>query len=147
MSEKSEAIVRFMANLHPLYTQEQYEGVWGARSLQDGTILLPVDETDWEEELGTVRVHWQGDSTRMSEVDGSSLATLALERYVRLHGVGASEDAIAAEMWFMARHFRLKTDCDVYLPQLPEPAHPAVRAAKRLGEGVLANLLSKLAGA
>ncbi len=144
---KSVAIVGFLANLMPLYTAEQRDGVWCARSLQDGTLILPVDETDWDEERGTVRVLWQGDSARASELDGSDLATLALERYVRLHGVGASEESIAAELWFMAEHFRFKTGCSLYLPQLREPAHPAMRAAKRMGEGVLVNALSKLMGA
>lgn len=149
-SGRSAAIVSFLAALMPLYTHEDREGVWCARSLQDGTLVLPVDETDWDEERGTVRVHWQGDDRRASEVDGTEIATLALERYVRLHGTGASEEAIAAELWFMARHFRFKTGCSLYLPQLPEPQHPLVRAGRtalRMGEGVLVNVLSKLVGA
>jgi len=147
--KKSAAIVGFLANLLPLYTGEQRDGTWCARSLHDGTLVLPVDESEWDEERGTVCVHWQGDSQRETLVDGEYLATLALERYVRLHGAGASEEAIAAELWFMARHFRIKTDCSVYLPQLPEPPHPLVRAGRaalRMGEGVLVNLISKLSG-
>ena len=146
---KSAAIVSFLAALMPLYTHEDRDGVWCARSLQDGTLVLPVDETGWDEERGTVRVHWQGDDHRASEVEGTEIATLAIERYVRLHGTGASEEAVAAELWFMARHFRVKTGCNVFLPQLLEPAHPLVRASRtamRMGEGVLVNLFSKLAG-
>ena len=143
---KSAAIVGFLGNLMPLYTHENRDGIWCARSLQDGTLVLPVDETDWDEERGTVRVLWQGDACRASEVDGGDIATLALERYVRLHGVGASEEAIAAELWFLARHFCFKTGCEAYLPELREPAHPAVRAAKRMGQGLLVNLISKVAG-
>lgn len=149
MSAKSEAVVGFLANLLPLYQGEQHEGAWCARSLHDGTLVWPVDESDWDEERGTVRVQWQGDPLRESLVDGDQIATLALERYVRLHGVGASEEAIAAEMWFMARHFHFKTGCHVYLPQLPEPPHPLIRAgraARRMGEGLLVNLVSKLSG-
>lgn len=146
MTGKSGAIIGFLANLLPLYTGERHEGVWCARNLVDGTLILPVDESGWDEERGTVRVLWQGDQLRVTEIDGSDLATIALERYVRLHGVGAHEDDIAAELWFMARHFHFKTGCSVYLPNLKEPAHPLIRAAKRFGEGVLTNLASKVVG-
>lgn len=145
MASKSAAVVSFIANLMPLYQSERRGEESCARSLQDGTLILPIAEDDYEE--AWVRVYWHGDSQHQSEVLGAAIATLAIERYVRLHSTGASEDTIASELWFMAQHFRFKTGCDVHLPQLPEPAHPAVRAAKRLGEGVLANLLSKLAGA
>lgn len=146
---KSVAVVDFIANLWPLYTQDVQNGIRCARSLQDGTLVWPVDESDWDEERGTVRVHWQGDASRETLVDGDQLATLALERYVRLHGTGASEESIAAELWFMARHFHFKTGCHVYLPQLHEPAHPLIRAGRtavRMGEGVLVNTASKLMG-
>lgn len=148
MSEKSQAVVHFLASLMPLYVGEQHEGTWSARSLHDGTLIFPVDESDWDEERGTVKVHWQGDPARTSEVDGPYLATLALERYVRLHGAGASEEAIAAELWHMAQHFTFKTGCEVYLPDLAEPRHsgPAGRTAMRMGEGVLVNAISKLTG-
>jgi len=147
MSDKSVAIVRFLANLLPLYAAEQCDGMSCARSLGDGTLVLPVDENGRDEERGTVRVLWQGDPARLCEVDGSDIAALALERYVRLHGVGASEAAIAAELWFMAEHFRFKTGCHPYLPQLREPARPVLGAARRLGEGVLANVISRMMGA
>ena len=149
MTGKSAAIVGFLANLLPLYDGERLDGLWCARSLQDGTLILSVDESEWDEERGTVRVRWQGDSQREALVDGEYLATLALERYVRLHGVGADEEAIAAELWFMARHFAFKTGCELYLPQLREPPGPLVRAgrvAMRMGEGVLVNVMSKVAG-
>ena len=149
MTGKSTAIVGFLANLLPLYDGKQQNGIWCARSLHDGTLILPVDESEWDEERGTVRVRWQGDPQRESEADGSMVATLALERYVRLHGTGATEEAIAAELWFMARHFTVKTGCQAYLPQLQEPTHPLIRAGRtalRLGEGVLVNTISKIVG-
>lgn len=142
---KSASLVGFLANLMPLYTHEARDSVWCARSLHDGTLILPVDESDWDEERGTVRVHWQGDPARESLVDGEQIATLALERYVRLHGAGASEEAIAAELWFMAEHFRFKTGCHVYLPQLPKPPDGWTRLRRKAGEigqGILVNLLS-----
>jgi hypothetical protein len=147
---KSAAVVAFLANLLPLYTHEDHDGIWCARSLQDGTLIWPVDESDWDEERGTVRVHWQGDAQRETLCDGDHVATIALERYVRLHGAGASEEAIAAELWFMARHFRIKTGCQLYLPQLREPPGALARAGKaalQMGQGILVNLLSKPFGA
>lgn len=144
MTGKSAAIVGFLASLLPLYDVERHGQDWCARSLQDGTLILPIDESGWDEERGTVRVRWQGDPQRESEVDGSLLATLALERYVRLHGAGASEEAIAGELWFMGRHFHFKTGCHVYLPQLQEPPSrlvKAARAAMRIGGGVLTTSL------
>lgn len=142
---KSSAVVGFLANLMPLYTPEAHDDVWCARSLQDGALILPVDESDGDEERGTVRIHWQGDAARESLVDGEQIATLALERYVRLHGTGASEEAIAAELWFMARHFHHKTGCHVYLPELPEPPDAIARLRRKaaeIGQGILTNLLT-----
>lgn len=150
MSPKSQAIVGFLANLMPLYEGERREDVWCARSLADGTLIFPVDETGWDEERGTVRVWWQGDAQREIETDGEHIATLALERYVRLHGVGFSEEAIAAELWFMANHFTHKTGLHIYLPQLPEPPNSLTRAGRnalKIGQGILVNLLSKPFGA
>lgn len=150
MSDKSAAVVRFIASLMPLYVPEQVDGAWCTRSLQDGTLILPEDESDWGEQRGTVRVRWQGDAQRETLQDGTDIATLASERYVRLHGAGYREDEIAAELWFMARHFEFKTGCRLHLPQLPEPPTALTRASRtalRWGEGVLVNLLSKLAGA
>lgn len=141
---KSSAVVGFLANLMPLYTAEERDGVWCARSLQDGTLVLPVDESDWDEERGTVRVHWQGDAGRATLADGSDIAALALDRYVRLQGAGASEEAIADELWFMARHYHFKTGCHLNL-EVREPAHPVVKAGRsalRMGEGVLVGVIS-----
>jgi len=76
-------------------------------------------------------------------------ASLALERYVRLHGVGYNEEAIAGELWYMARHFHFKTGCEVYFPQLREPPsrlRKVGRAAARMGQGVLVNVFSKAMG-
>lgn len=147
MSNKSTAIVGFIANLAPLYWGERHGDFWCARSLHDGTLILPFSADEDTEDEGWIRVCWQGDRQRKTDVLGTNITTLALERYVRLHGAGSDEGAIAAELYFMAQHFTFKTGCHAYLPQLRKPAHPAVRAAKRMGEGVLVNLLSKVAGA
>jgi hypothetical protein len=149
MSGKSEAVVSFLANLLPLYDGERDDDLWCARSLVDGTLILPIDESDSDDEQGWVRVRWQGDPSREQETLGSMLATLALERYVRLHGAGYDEQAIAGELWFMGKHFEFKTGCSVYLPQLREPPgrlQMMGRKALEMGQGLLANVFSKLAG-
>lgn len=149
MSGRSEAVVGFLANLLPLYDGERHEGLWCARSLTDGTRILPVDESGSDDEQGWVRVQWQGDPSREQETRGDMLATVALERYVRLHGAGYDEEAIAGELWYMARHFHFKTGCEVYLPQLREPPgrlHAAARKALEMGQGLLVNFFSKVTG-
>lgn len=142
---KSESIVQFIANLLPLYHGERHGDDWCARSLQDGTLILPFDAEQDPDDGGWVRIHWQGDPQRQTEALGEWVATVALERYVRLHGAGASEENIATELWFMARHFRFKTGCGIYLPELPEPPSAWVkvgRKAQEIGQGILVNLLS-----
>lgn len=149
MSGKSEAIVRFIANLMPLYQGEQHDGEWCARSLTDGTLILPVDESANEEEEGWLRVRWQGDPVREQEVQGFLLASVALERYVRFHGVGFNDEALAGELGFMAQHFTYKTGCRVYLPQLPDPPSRLTKVARNalsIGQGVLVNVFSKVTG-
>jgi len=149
MSGKSEAVVGFIANLLPLYDGERHDGLWCARSLADGTLILPVDESGDDDEQDWVRVRWQGDPNREQETRGDMLASVALERYVRLHGAGYDEEAIAAELWYMARHFHFKTGCEVYLPQLREPPsqlRKVGRAIVKFGSGVLVNGVSKWTG-
>lgn len=145
MIGKSEAIVRFIANLLPLYSGERHNERWCARSLHDGTLILPFSADEDPNDEGWVSILWQGDAQRQTEVLGEQIATLALERYVRLHGTGASEEAIAAELWFMAKHFHFKTGCEIYLPSLSEPPHSlakAGRTALEIGQGVLTNLIT-----
>lgn len=145
MKSKSEAVVAFLASLAPVYMHEEHGGLASARSLVDGTLILPIDETEWDEERGWVMVHWQGDSARQSEVRGEDLTAIALDRYVRLHGVGAGEEAIAAELWFMDRHFTFKTGCHANLPLLPEPPSRLIKAGRKaleMGQGILTNLIT-----
>ena len=146
MTNKSAAIVSFIANLLPLYDGECHDGLCGARSLSDGTLILPIAESDDDNDACFVRVRWQGDPAREQETRGDMLATVALERYVRLHGAGASEEAVAAEHWLMARHFQFKTGCEAYLPNLVEPSAAlvkAARAAMKYGGGILVTLLKE----
>lgn len=146
---KSARVVGFLANLMPLYTHEDRDGVWCARCLQDGSLILPVDESGWVEERGTVRVLWQGDPQRVTDVDGSDVATLALVRYVELHHLGQSGKHVAAVLEDLARHFHFKTGCSLYLPyEKPsiELADAVSKAVGRIGENAVASLLARATG-
>lgn len=149
MSNRSSAIVGFIANLMPLYVPEEIESIWCARSMDDGTLIMPVDETGWAEERGTVKVQWQGDPARTSDIDGPDVATLAVVRYVRLHNLGQPEAHQRRELQGLAEHFAFKTGCVLYLPypdagpSLVEWVH---KSLGRLGEAGLIEVLKKAAG-
>lgn len=147
---RSEEIVRFIANLLPLYTHEIPDNVCFARSLTDGTLIKPIKFDDLDDnEQDKVLVCWQGDENRTSVVQGDFFVTPILERYVRLHGVGHDEEAVAYELHFMANHYTFKTGGRLYLPQLPEPSHPLIRQTKKVlkfGQGTLITLFTKNIG-
>lgn len=146
---KSAAVVGFLANLMPLYTHEDRDGVWCARSLEDGTLVLPVDESDWDEQRGTVRVHWHGDQHHATDVDGGDIATLALIRYVGLHHLGRPAKEVATVLEDLARHFQFKTGCPLNLAYEKPPtdlAQAVSKAVGRIGESAVANLLLRAAG-
>jgi hypothetical protein len=65
----SHRIVAFIANLLPIYTHALIDDRHCARSLIDGTLILPLEEPE-EDEEGWVEVHWQGDPARRTEVQG-----------------------------------------------------------------------------
>ncbi|TJY59429.1 hypothetical protein E4T66_13650 [Sinimarinibacterium sp. CAU 1509] len=150
MSEQSAAIVDFIAKLMPLYDGEDHERVWCARSLEDGTLLLPQPGgEDDDPDNDFIRVRWQGVPEREQVVSGSDIATLAVVRYVEFHGVGRPAKDVAAELAHLSQHFTFKTGCSLYLPY--EPTGPdlvsAVRkAVSRMGESAVVNLLTKTAG-
>ena len=150
MNEQSVAVVSFIANLMPVYDGEHLEGAWCARSLEDGTLILPaLEPSDEALENAFVRVRWQGAPERESVASGGYLATLAVVRYVQLHQAGQPSKRIAAELEHLAQHFTYKTGCSLYLPYERPGADlaGAVRGAvSRLGEGVVVNLLTKAAG-
>ncbi|WP_159017620.1 hypothetical protein [Cognatiluteimonas profundi] len=149
MTAKSTAIVGFLASLLPLYNGEQLNGVWCARSMQDGTLILPVDESGWDEELGTVLVRWQGDVQREQQVDGTFVSTLALVRYVEMHHLGQPPKHLASELEQMAQHFQFKTGCSLYLPyEKPSPdlTDAVSKAVGRMGESAVVNILMKAVG-
>lgn len=150
MNDNSAAIVRFIANLHPLYIGDHHGGAWCARSLEDGTILLPLEEAeDDDPDDAFVRALWRGESEYGQVVSGSYVATIAVVRYVQLHGVGRSADQTAAELAHMSQHFTFKTGRSLYLPYDPpgrDLASAVQKALARMGETAVVNLLTKAAG-
>lgn len=109
MSQLSQSIVDFIADLHPLYTCQHADGHECALSLLDGSLILPVDETHAEEEEGWVAVFWQGDSRRRSEVMGIELARVAAWRHVELHGVDRAPAERAELRRQLAAQFHART--------------------------------------
>lgn len=103
----SQRIVSFIAGLLPIYTFEHVGDLYCARSLVDGTLILPVEE-DEDNENGFVLVHWQGDAARATEVQGAFLAGVAVARYVEIHNVPNAKGT-KGEYAHMAQHFRFKT--------------------------------------
>lgn len=147
---KSQKVVNFIANLIPLYIHENYEGKNCARSLTDGTLVLPVlSEEDDEYTSVYIEVYWQGDRNRTSIVFGELFVTPVLESYVRLHGVGATEEQIADELRFMSEHFTFKTGGYLYFPNLGESPtfmEKSFKSAKSFGGGLLVDIFKKMVG-
>ncbi len=114
MSQLSQSIVDFIAQLLPLYTCQHADGHECALSLLDGTLILPVDESHAAEEEGWVAVFWQGDSRRRSEVVGSQLASLAVCRHVELQGVGLTLVERTARRAELAEQFRRLTGLSLH---------------------------------
>lgn len=123
MSQLSQSIVDFIAQLLPLYTCQHADGHECALSLLDGTLILPVDESHAAEEEGWVAVFWQGDSRRRSEVIGTQLASLAVCRHVELQGVGLTAAERAAQQGQLAAQFRRLTGLSL-------PSHATALSAR-----------------
>lgn len=104
---QSQHIVDFIANLIPLYDGEQMDGIYCARSLSDGTLILPIDGDDDNDAF--VTVYWQGDPQRTSVVLASFVASLAVARYVELRFLAEDSKDTRAEMERLAQHYTFKT--------------------------------------
>jgi hypothetical protein len=125
MSQLSQSIVDFIAELLPLYTCQHADGHECALSLLDGTLILPVDESHAEREEGWVAVFWQGDSRRRSEVMGTQLASVAVWRHVELHGVGRPPAELAALRQQLTENFHDCTGLSLQ-PEMTAPIWLAV---------------------
>jgi hypothetical protein len=143
----SHRIVDFISKLLPLYIHEEVEGVWCARSLVDGTLILPMDEPDDYEE-GFVTVHWQGDSSRVTTVQGIFIASYAVTKYVELHTLAERSKDTNSEMIRLAHHFTVKTGKSLSfdIEDNSELFQLISKAVSKVGQASLIELLKKSIG-
>lgn len=143
MSTLSQAVVQFIANLHPLYIGESHDGMTVARCIEDGTLVYPVEE-DKDYEDGVVRVCWQGIKPNSSELPGTAYASIAVQRYITLVYAAHSPEAQRALLLDLAEHFTLKTGLSLHF-EAPSESAEMIRAAldlgKKIGMGTLTSLL------
>ena len=116
MGQSSQRYVDFISNLMPLYQHEQVDEQWCARSLRDGTLLLPQLEIDDSLDDHWITVWWQGDRRRTSDVDGTQLASIALVDYVQFHSTGKPSQHLTNLLEHLNQHFTFKTGGSLYLP-------------------------------
>ena len=109
MAGLSQRLVDYVAELTPLYTYQYADGYDCALSLTDGTLLMPVNESEAEREEGWVAVLWQGDAQRRSEVPGPLIAYQAALRCAELHGIGRIPADVGAHRHILLT--RLRTIC------------------------------------
>jgi hypothetical protein len=142
----SQAIVQFIDHLHPLYIHDQVNGVWCARSLSDGTLICPVEE-DEDNENGFVSVHWQGDTSRQTVVQGVYMASLAVARYVELHHMAENAKGTRDEMERLSHHFTFKTGESLTF-ESPDSGllEIVVKAVGKVGETAVMEILKKQIG-
>lgn len=133
----------------PLYQQELVGGQWCARSLRDGTLLLPKLGIDDGLEKHCITVWWQGDCHRASAVDGTHLASLALVDYVQFHSAGKAPKHLADLLECLSHHFTFKTGGHLYLPYAEDELRAlgeVLGAVKRYGPDLAWEVLKKNIG-
>lgn len=149
MPYPGQPIVGFIANLSPLYQSEEMLGFRAARSLRDGTLILPYPEDDREAEDAMLIVWWQGDPNRATEVLGSVMATTAVVDYVGFHSLGKEADHSTGLLAHLYQHFEVKTGANLHLPYLEDDMPWLVkvfRLAKSMGPKLAFEVLKKAAG-
>ena len=142
----SQRIVHFIGGLLPLYIEDQVDGVWCARSLTDGTLICPFEETG-EFENGFVTVHWQGDPARQTVVQGVFIASLAVAKYVEMHHMAERAKGTRDEIEGMAQHFNIKTGESLTF-EAPDSGLLELmdKAVNKAGQTAVIEILKKLAG-
>ena len=141
----SHRIVAFVANLLPIYTHALIDDRHCARSLIDGTLILPLEELE-EDEEGWVEVHWQGDPARSTKVQGEFMASIAVARYVEITAVPDSATTKAGYA-HLFQHFAFKTGASLVLEE-PDPesavAEMLKEAIKLLGKEAVKEIVKKV---
>ena len=149
MAYAGQSIVNFIASLSPLYQSEEILGFLGARSLRDGTVIIPHPGDDREDEDALVIVWWQGDSSRTTEVLGSMMATNAVVDYVQFHSAGKDAAHATGLLAHLYDYFGNKTNASLYLPYLNDDLPLVAKIlgmARRVGPKVALEILKKAAG-
>lgn len=144
----SHRIVGFLAGLFPMYEHVHVDGhSIAARSLVDGTLIVPVCEEE-DNENGFVLVNWQGDSNRSAEVRGEFLASIAVVKYIELHAA-ATDKRTRSEYEHLAQHFTHKTGGSLVLETEDGGAEAFAllgRLIEKSGTAVAIGLLKKAIG-
>jgi hypothetical protein len=142
----SQRIVNFIGALLPLYIEDDVDGIWCARSLNDGTLICPVEEME-ECEDGFVTVHWQGDPARQTLVQGEFMASLAVAKYVKLRHLAENAKGTRKEIEHLANHFTIKTGASLTF-ECPDSGllELVVKAVGKVGEAAVIEVLKKQVG-
>jgi hypothetical protein len=143
----SDRIVSFIAGLLPLYVNDAHDGIYCARSLVDGTLILPM-AADEDSEDGFVEVHWQGDASRSSIVQGVFVASVAVARYIELHAIPEGKQE-KSEFQHMSNHFTVKTGASLVFEADDSDAELyrwIGRVADRVGVQAVIEILKKSMG-
>jgi hypothetical protein len=149
MPKSSDRYVTFISNLSPLYHHERVNNMWCARSLRDGTLLLPQRDIDESLDDDWITVWWQGDPSRATDVRGYQLASVALVDYVQFHSVGKSAKHAADLLEHLSQHFNYKTGGELYLPYAEEELRAlgkVLETVKRVGPDLAWEVLKKSLG-
>ncbi|SDI69010.1 hypothetical protein [Pseudomonas abietaniphila] len=120
MAHSAQCVVSFIANLSPIYHGEEILGMHVARSLMDGTVIVPEPNDEQEPEDASVIVWCQGDSSRASEVPAYLMASNALVSYVQFHSVGRDAEYAGNLLDDLSKHFIHKTGATMCLPYREE---------------------------
>jgi hypothetical protein len=146
VSASSQAIVSFIASLLPLYVPTWHDGKYCARSIRDGTLVIPVAETP-EDEDGWVQVVWQGEPHRATAVQGIFLVEVALSDYVQFVTRGKPE-RYSKKFEELAQHFHVKTGRSVLEAEdwLVRVLEAASAGAEKLGKEAVVVLIKKAVG-
>ncbi|SFU42079.1 hypothetical protein [Halomonas korlensis] len=148
-NNSSQKHVDFLANLMPIYQHDEVDGFRCARSLKNGTLILPIYELDESLDEDWIHVLWQGDSSRKSEVRAYEFASIAVVDYVNFHGVGKGVEYVNDMLLDLAQHYCFKTGSNIYLPnsELNMPAlFKVMELAKRVGPKIAYDALKKAIG-